>query len=157
MFCKFDKEDLSLRQVEPIQVKVKIDGFNRVTNVCVHHKIRFIKDLSPGFRKCEDPLGIHKFAVKTHLLEVTLEEYKLICQNYDILPGQRICRNCTAKSFNQTEPEEKEVKFLEQSMQVDDRSFACASGFVNLSLQLFDCSPLKALKPDKTVKLGKKR
>ena len=67
MFCKFDKEDLSLRQFEPIQVKVKIDGFNRVANVCVHHKIRFIKDLSPSFRKCEDPLGIHKFAVKTHL------------------------------------------------------------------------------------------
>ena len=42
-------------------------------------------------------------------------------------------------------------------MQVDDKSFESSTDFVNLSLQLFDCSPLKALKPNRTVKLGKKK
>ena len=55
-------------------------------------------------------------------------------QNYDILLGQRMCRNCTAKLFNQIEPEEKEVQFLKESMQVDDKSFESSTDFVNLSL-----------------------
>ena len=42
-------------------------------------------------------------------------------------------------------------------MQVNDISFESATDFVNQSLQLFDCSSLKAIKPDRTVKLGKKK
>lgn len=59
--------------------------------------------------------------------------------------------------FNQSEPEDKEVKILDESMQVNGMSFESATEFVNQSLQLFDCSPLKAFKPDRTVKLGQKK
>ena len=61
-----------------------------------------------------------------------------------ILPGQQICRNSTAKLFNQTEPEEEEIETVEQSMQVN-MSFESATDFVKQSLQLFDSSPVKAL------------
>lgn len=56
-----------------------MDSFNSIADVCVRHKTQFIKDFSHGFRKCEDPLGIQKSAVRTNLHEVTREEYKLIC------------------------------------------------------------------------------
>lgn len=88
---------------------------------------------------------------------MTQEKSKLICWNYDILPGKKICINCTAhltKLFNQTEPEEKEVKVLEESMKADDRFFEVID-FVNQSIKLFDSSPLKAIKPNRTVKLCK--
>ena len=74
-------EDLSLYEVELIQFRAKMYSFNSKADVCVRHKTRFIKDLSHGFRKCEDPLGIQKSVIRRNLHEVTLEEYKLICQN----------------------------------------------------------------------------
>lgn len=96
------------------------------------------------FKKCED---LHISAVRTNLHVIKLVNYgRLICQ--------LICLSLNL--FNQTEPENKEAKILEESMQVHD-SFESTTVFVNLSLQLLDCSPLKSLKPNTTVKLGKKK
>ena len=75
------------------------------------------------------------------LNEVKLEEYKRICWNYDIWPGQKICSNGTVKFYNQNY----------RTNYVND--FKPANDFVNDSLQ-FDSSPLKVLQLDTTVKLG---
>ena len=48
---KFDIEDLSLPEIELIQVRAKINSFNSITDVCVHHKTQFIKDFSQHFGK----------------------------------------------------------------------------------------------------------
>ena len=80
---------------------------------------------------------------------MTLGKYgKLICQNYDLSPGQKICRNCTAKLFNQTEPEKKEAKIIEESMQVHDTDLESATDFVNQS-------PFKKEIEDVTTKFNK--
>ena len=48
---KFDIEDLSLPEIELIRVRAKINSFNSITDVCVHHKTQFIKDFSQHFGK----------------------------------------------------------------------------------------------------------
>ena len=60
-------------------------------------KLNDLSTISP-----RDFLDIHKSADRTNLNEVVFEEYKRTCQNYDILSGQKICRNCTAKLLHQT-------------------------------------------------------
>lgn len=62
-----------------------------------------------------------------------------------------ICKNCTAKLFNQTVQDE-EVVIAEKEMSVND--FESATDSINQSFQLFDSSPLKAVQPDRTLKLG---
>ena len=39
----------------------------------------------------------------------------------------------------------------------DDLSFEVACSLVNQSLEIFDCSPLKAIRLDRTVALGKRK
>lgn len=75
---------------------------------------------------------------------MTLEKYETICWDYDILPGQQICRNCTSKLFTWTEPGEEETETVEQSMPVS-MPFESACDILNQFLQLFDSSPLKSL------------
>ena len=70
---------------------------------------------------------------------MTLEKYETICWDYDILPGQQICRNCTRKLFNQTEPKEEEVEILQQNIQVNDIYFEFATDFANQWWMMMNC------------------
>lgn len=63
----------------------------------------------------------------------------------DILSGQQMSRYCAAELFYQTEPERKDVEFLEQICKAM-MSFESGNDFVNQSFQLFRSSPLEALK-----------
>ena len=70
---KFDIEDLSLPEIELIRVRAKINSFNSITDVCVHHKTQFIKDFSQHFGKLGESglvgkgiaIRIGRFSVQT--------------------------------------------------------------------------------------------
>ena len=90
---QIDIDDLSLMEVELIKLRSAIANFSEVTGICQHHKNQYVRDYSNSFRKCADPLNIHQKIVKSNLHILTLEEYKQITI-YEVLPGQKICRNC---------------------------------------------------------------
>ena len=104
-----------------------------------------------GICKYEDSVGIRQSADWINSNEVTTEEYKTIFWDYNIVAGQQIYRNCKAKYFNQTEPEEGKVEILKQWMQVSDKFFESATEFVNQSIQLFDSFPVKVLTLDRSL------
>ena len=95
----------------------------------------------------------HKSVVKTGLHEITLKEYKHVVANYDILPGQKLCRRCLLKLF----PEHEEVDPEEEHQNLKDLSLESATEIVNQSLLLLDCSPLKTAKNDRTIVSGKRK
>ena len=84
---KIDVEDLSLLQYELLKIRAKIKDFNTVENVCKYHKTQFFTELSNYYRRCADPLRSHTNVIKTSLHEITLEELRLYCIPYEILPG----------------------------------------------------------------------
>ena len=92
-----DIDDFSLIDNELLKVRSKLENFDDIKNICTHHKNHFIRDYSNSHKKCSDPFNIHKSTVKTNLHVVTLEEYKEAFKSLDILPGQKICRNCNQK------------------------------------------------------------
>ena len=83
---KIDVEDLSLLKYELLKIRTKIKCFNTVKNVCKYHKTRFVTVFSNCYGRCADPLRGHKNFVKTSLHEISLEEFRLSCVPYDILP-----------------------------------------------------------------------
>ena len=90
--------DLSLIEVELIKLCSAIANFSEVTGICQHRKNQYVQDYSNSFKKCAGPLNIRQNVVKSNLHIVTLEEYKQITQ-YEVLLGQKICRNCVKTIF----------------------------------------------------------
>ena len=72
--------------------KDDVDDLDDVVDVCNHHLNQFLHGYSKQIKNCADPFASHQVTVKTTLHEVTLDEYKeLLIQNFDILPGQKLC------------------------------------------------------------------
>jgi len=72
VFETVDIDDLALTDVELLKVRTKIPDFNEVKSVCMFHKDFFLRIYSTSFKRCTDPLSVHKSIVKTNLHEVTL-------------------------------------------------------------------------------------
>ena len=49
---------MSLKGVELLQVRAKIENFHSIADVNLHHKPQFIPYFSYGFCKCDSSLGI---------------------------------------------------------------------------------------------------
>ena len=153
IYKKTEIEDLTLEQAELLRLRSRIANFDDVIDVCNYHKKQFLDDFSNNFRyKCADPLAIHKSLVKTNLHEVSLEDFKKGFFKYDILPGLKV-GNCWKKISTISENIDSE----ESEENIYDVSFESASGIVHKSLQLLDCSPLKTVKTDRKLYLGKRK
>ena len=76
---KTDVEDFYLLEYELLKIRTKIKDFNTVENMCNYHKSQFVTEFSNYYRRCADPLRSHKNVVKTTLLEITQDEFKLYC------------------------------------------------------------------------------
>ena len=86
---KIDVEDLSLLECELLKIRTKIKNFNTVENLCKYHKTQFVTVFSNYYRRLADPLRSRKNVVKTSLHEITVEEFRLYCIPYEILPRQK--------------------------------------------------------------------
>ena len=86
-----------------------------------------------------------------------MDEYiELLIQNFEILPGQKLCRRCFNKLFNVTQKLHENTPADQETIQVEDEpSIESARHIVNQSLELLDCSPIKVIRTDRTVSLGK--
>ena len=101
-------------EVELIKLGSTIINFSEVTRICQHHEDQYVRDYSNNFRKCTDLLNIHQNIVKSSLRVVTLEEYKQITQ-YEVLPGQKICRNCVKTIFQSEDADQNEEVMIGDS------------------------------------------
>ena len=151
---QIDIDDLSLMEVELIKLRSAIANFSEVTGICQHHK--YVRDYSSNFRKHIDPLNIHQNIVKSNLHVVTLEEYKQITQ-YEVLPGQKICRNCVKTIFKTEDADQNDDVEEVMTGDSDQMSVEAATELVSDSLEMLECSPLKTLRSNKILKLGKKK
>ena len=160
VFMKIDIDDLPIGQVELLRKKSEIGTFADIVDLCPKHKLQFIDNYSHEHRyKYVDPFSIHKQLVKTNLHEVTLLEFHSMFSTYNVLTGQRVCMKCfkrakdvaasTITIGNEVEMDEKEEK--------DEISIETTHDVVDKSLELFDCSLLKNVKPDRTLQIGKKK
>ena len=79
---------------------------------------------------------------------------------YNVLLGQQACMKCferakdnvvtsTITIDNEVEMDKKEEK--------EEISVKTAPNVVDKSLELFDCSPLKNVKPDRTLQIGERK
>ena len=148
-----DCDDLTLNQIELIQIRAGIENIQG--RICKKHFNQYIKDYSYKQYKCEDPFNIHKNRVRTNLHEISLEEFKTISKSYEILPGQKLCRKCLKDAVKEKEKENQDKEMVEQ-MEID-MSYEEAKEKVNESLQLLDCSPIKYVKSERVLSLGKKK
>ena len=110
---------------------------------------------------CCNPFGLHtnskgrrKSGVKTTLKDVTIEMYESLKKNFNIVvtPGNRICFKCRKVL--------KEKKKLQETDHSDDIANVCqeeAIGITNASLSLFECSPLKKVRAERTFQEGKRK
>ena len=89
--CKIDVENLSLLEyLLLIKIGTNIKDFKTVENMSKYHKTQFVTEFSNYYWRCVDPLRSHKNVVKTSLHEIPLEEFRLFCITYKILPGQKL-------------------------------------------------------------------
>ena len=153
-----DIDELPLRELELLRIRSNI-GVEYMNDICKNHRCKFISDFSNNYRKCLDPLGVHKKIVKTSLQEVTLEEYKQFCENYpNILPGKKLCFRCRIQLFlKRDEGVENMVQEKELPMELDIVSFETANDLVNQCLESLDCSPLKVAQSDRKLAVGKRK
>ena len=125
-----------------------------------YHKTQFVTEFSNYYRRCADPLRSHKNVVKTSLHEITLEEFKLCCIPYKILPGQKLCICCKNKVFVEKKANENvdiEHENENEVMETDEISHEIANHIVNQSLQILECSPLKVFRSERTLSAGKRK
>ena len=85
---------------------------------------------------------------------MTLEQYKQITQ-YEVLPGQKICRNYVI--FNSENVDQNEDIEEVMTGDSDQLSVEAAAELVNDLLEMLECSPLKTLRSDRTLKLGERK
>ena len=87
---------------------------------------------------------------------MTLEEYKQITQ-YEVLPGQKICKNCVKTVFESEDADHNDGVGEVMTGDSDQMSVEAAMELVNDSLKMLECSRLKTLRSDRTLKLGKRK
>ena len=87
---------------------------------------------------------------------VTLEEYKQITQ-YEVLPGQKICRNCDKTIFKSEDTDQNDDVKEVMTGDSEQMSFEAARELVTDSLEMLEYSPLKTLRSNRTLKLGKRK
>ena len=136
---QIDVEDLSLLEYKLLKIRTKIIDFNTVENVCKYHKTQFVTKFSNHYRRYADPLRSHKNVVKTSLHEITLEEFRLYCIPYEILPGQKLCFRCKNKVFVEKKEKEKvdiEHENKNEVMVADEILHETANEIVNLSFEI---------------------
>ena len=113
-----------------------------------------------GTSVCVDPFSIHKQLVKTNLHEVTLPEFHSMFSTYNVLLGQPVCMKCFIRAKDNvaafTITIENEVK-MDEKEEKDEISVETVYDLVNKSLELFDCSPLNNVKPDRRLQTGNRK
>ena len=87
---------------------------------------------------------------------MTSEEYKQITQ-YKVLPGQKICRNCVKTIFKTEDADQNDDVEEVMTEDSDQMSVEAATELVNDSLEMLECSPMKILRSDRTLKLRKRK
>ena len=87
---------------------------------------------------------------------VTLEEYKQITQ-YEVLPGQKFCKNSVKTVFKSKDADQNDVVGEVMTGDSDQMLVEAAMELVNDSLKMLECSQLKTLRSDRTLKLGKRK
>ena len=87
---------------------------------------------------------------------MTLEKHEQITQ-YEVLPGQKICRNCVKTIFKSEGADQNDDVEEVMTGDSDQMSVEAAAELVNDSLEILECSPLKTLRSDRTLKLGKRK
>ena len=127
---QIDIDDLSLMEVELIKLCSAISNFSEVTGICQHHKNWYVRDYWNNLRKCAYALNIHQNIVKSNLHVVTLEEYKQITQ-YEVLPGQKICRNCVKTMFKSEDADQNDDVEEVLAEDSDKTSVEAATELVN--------------------------
>ena len=85
--------------------------------------------------------------------DVALTKFHSIFSTYNVLQGQQVCMKCfkTAKDAPASTIIENEVEMNEKVKIPVETTHNLA----NKSLELFDCSPIKTVKPDRTLQIGK--
>ena len=145
---------------ELLKIRTKIKDFDTVENVCKYHKTQFVTEFSNYYKRCADPLRSHKNVVKTNLHEIALEEFRLYCILYDIVPGQKNCFHHKKKvSAEKKENENVDIEHenTNEVMETDEISHETANDIVNQSLEMMECSPLKLLRSERALSIGKKK
>ena len=161
VYTKIEIDDLPITHRELLRIRTKITTLNDVTDVCSKHKSQFIDNFSNLHRyKCVDPFKVHKAFAKKNLHEVTLAEFHNIFQAHNVLPGQRVCMKCLKKCKDNVDdtipPTDDEI---EQNVEMEDEEMSTetALDIVDKSLELFDCSPMKTVKADRTINKGNRK
>ena len=68
------------------------------------------------------------------------------------------CKNkILVKNVDSAETQNQGQETDEETVVTDDLSFEAAYSLVNQSLEIFNCSPLKAVRSDRNVALGKRK
>ena len=80
--------------------------------------------------------------ISGRLYEITLEEFRLYCIPYKILPGQKLCFCCKSKVFVEKRENEKvdiEHENENKVMETDETLHETANDIVNQSLEMLEC------------------
>ena len=154
-------DDLLIGQVELLQMRSKIGTFADVVDFCPKHKLQFIDKYShEHWYKCVDPFSIHKQLVKANLHEGMLPEFHIMFSTCSVLLGQQICMKCFKRAKDNVAASaitiENEVE-IDEKEEKDKISAETSHNLVNKSFELFDCSSLKNVKPDRTLQTGKRK
>ena len=113
--------------LKPLQTLVRLQEFVNTTKASTFEIIQTISE----------SVQIHQRIVKSNLQLVTLEELKQITQYED----------------NGQNDDVEDVK----TGHSDQMSVEAAKELVNHSLEMLECSPLKTLRSERTLKLGKRK
>ena len=101
---------------------------------------------------------MHKSVVKANLHEVSLPEFHSLCATYNVLPGQQVCMKCLKRAKDNAASVDTVENDIEMEKEENEKiSVETAHEIVDNSLELFDCSPLKNVKSDRTLQTGKRK
>ena len=152
---KIDIDDLPIDQNELLRIRSKIETFADVAGLSPKHKLQFIDNYShEHWYKCVDPFSIHKQLVKMNSHDVALTEFHSIFSTYNVLRGQQVCMKC----FKTAKDVPASTIIIENEVEMNEKvkiSVKTTLKLANKSLELFDCSPIKTVKPDRTLQIGK--
>ena len=94
-----------------------------------------------------------------NLHEVMLHKFHSMFSTYNVLLGQQACMKCFERAKDNvvasTITIENEVEMHKKEKE-EKISVKTAPSVVDKSLKLFDCSPLKNVKPDRTLQIGER-
>ena len=141
-------------EVELIQLRSAIANFSEVTGICQNHKSQYVRDYSNNFRKSANPLNIYQNIVKSNFYVVTLEQYKQITQ-YEVLPGQKICRKYVI--FNSENVDQNEDNEEVMTGESDQLSVEEATELVNVLLEMLELLTTEDITFRQNLKTGGKK